>query len=76
MEKARGSMRLPPPKKVRFDLKRPKSTPLLSLSTNFGKTKAIKRTPQTRVYSHSKSLDTNSYLDACQNDKWGVALLK
>ena len=59
-------MRSPPPKKVRFDLTRPKSTPPLSSSINFGTTEAIKRTPQTRVYTHSKSLDTNSYLDACQ----------
>ena len=69
MDRTRGNMRSPPPKKVRFDLTRPKSTPPLSSSANFGKTEAIKRTPQTRVYTHSKSLDTNSYLDACQNEE-------
>ena len=62
-------MRSSPPKKVRFDLTRPKSTPLLSSSANFETTEAIKRTPQTRVYTHSKSLDTNSYLDTCHNEE-------
>ena len=42
MEKARGNIRSPPPKKVRFDLKKPKSTPLLSSSTNLEATEAIK----------------------------------
>ena len=45
MEKTTGNMRSPPPKKVSFDLKRPKSTPPLSSSTNFETTEAIKRTP-------------------------------
>ena len=45
MEKARGNMRSPSPKKVRFDLKRPKSTPPLSSSTSLETTEAIKRTP-------------------------------
>ena len=69
MDRTRGNMRSPPPKKVRFDLKRHKSTPPLSSSTNFETIETIKRTPQTRVYTHSKSLDTNSYLDTCQNEE-------
>ena len=44
MDRTRGNMRSPPPKKVRFDLTRPKSTPPLSSSANFGTTEAIKRT--------------------------------
>ena len=69
MERARGSMRLPPPIRVKFNLKRPKSTPPLSPSPNFERTEAIRRTPQTKVYTCSKSLDTNSYLDACQDEE-------
>ena len=76
MEIVRGSMRLPPPKKVRFDLKRPKSTPPLSSSTSLETTEAIKRTPETRVYTHSKSLDTNSYLDACQDEEMRSSPIK
>ena len=45
MDRTRGNMRSPPPKKVRFDLTRPKSTPPLSSSANFGTTEAIKRMP-------------------------------
>ena len=69
MDRTRGNMRSPPPKKVRFDLKRPKSTPPLSSSTKFETIETIKRMPQIRVYTRSKSLDTNSYLDTCQNEE-------
>ena len=68
MDRTRGNMRSPPLKKVRFGLTRPKSTPPLSSSTNFETIETIKRMPRTRVYTHSKSLDTNSYLDTCQNE--------
>ena len=45
MDRTRGNMRSPPPKKVTFDLKRPKSTPPLSSSTNFETIETIKRMP-------------------------------
>ena len=64
-------MRSPPPKRVKFNLKRPKSTPQLSSPTSLETNEAIRRTPQTRVYTHSKSLDTNSYLDTCQDKELG-----
>ena len=76
MDRTRGNMRSPPPKKVRFNLKRPKSTPPLSSSINFETIKTIKRMPRTRIYTHSKSLDTNSYLDACQNEEKGNSPVK
>ena len=38
-------MRSPPPRKVRFDLKRLKNTPPLSSSTNFETMETIKRMP-------------------------------
>ena len=67
MERARGSMRSPPPKRVRFNLKRPKSTPPFSSPTSPEVTEEIRRTPQTRVYAHSKSLDTNSHLNSSKD---------
>ena len=64
------------PKRVRFSLNRSKSTPPLSSQSGFEATTGIQKTPQTKVFAWSKSLDKNSYLDTYQDDELGNTPVK
>ena len=56
----------PSPKRVRFSLDRSKSTPPF-VQTDFKTMEGIPKTPQTKVFTQSKSFDANSPLDTCRN---------